>query len=201
MASEHYFTSTPATELKTRQIDVRLSGREYTLTTANGVFSPDHIDDGTAELLYNVPKPPTSGDLLDIGCGWGPVALTLALEAPDATVWAVDVNERALELVRRNAEKVGVSNVNAVKPEDVPADVRFATVWSNPPIRIGKDALHELLRLWLPRVADDGDAWLVVQKNLGADSLHRWLREEFPHLTVTREGVGKGYRVLRAVRP
>ncbi|MET0783543.1 MAG: methyltransferase [Leifsonia flava] len=198
MASEHYFTNDPSTELKPRQITVQLSGREFTLTTAGGVFSPDHIDDGTSVLLDNVPTPPQTGDLLDIGSGWGPIALTMALEAPDATVWAVDVNDRALELVRRNAAAVGVTNINAVRPEDVPAGLTFSTIWSNPPIRIGKAELHALLQTWMPRLAADSEAWLVVQKNLGADSLHRWMTEEFPDLDIAREAVGMGYRVLKA---
>lgn len=198
MASEHYFTNDPSTELKPRQITVQLSGREYTLTTAGGVFSPDHIDDGTAVLLDNVPTPPQTGDLLDIGSGWGPIALTMALEAPDATVWAVDVNDRALELVRRNAAAIGVTNINAVRPEDVPEGITFSTIWSNPPIRIGKVELHTLLESWMPRLAPDSEAWLVVQKNLGADSLHRWMNEEFPGLEIVREAVGMGYRVLKA---
>ncbi|MET0976939.1 MAG: methyltransferase [Leifsonia sp.] len=200
MASEHYFTNNPATELKPRQISVHLSGREYTLTTAGGVFSPEHIDDGTEVLLDNVPTPPQTGDLLDIGCGWGPIALTMALEAPESTVWAVDVNDRALELVRRNAAIVGVTNINAVRPEDVPAGLSFATIWSNPPIRIGKAELHALLQAWMPRLAPASEAWLVVQKNLGADSLHAWMREEFGELDIVREGVGKGYRVLKATK-
>ncbi|MEJ3404930.1 methyltransferase [Rathayibacter sp. YIM 133350] len=200
MASEHYFTNTPGSEMKPRRIDVRLSGRDYTLTTANGVFSPEHVDDGTEVLLEKVPAPPASGDLLDIGCGWGPIALTLALESPEATVWAVDVNDRALELVRRNAAAVGVTNVNAVRPEDVPADVRFAAIWTNPPIRVGKAELHAIMQAWLPRLQPGSDAWIVIQKNLGADSLHAWLKEQFPDLAVTREGVGKGYRVLKAAR-
>ena len=101
------------------------------------------------------------------GAGWGPIALSLALDAPDATVWAVDVNERALDLVRRNAARLGLVQVNAALPDDVPDDVRFATIWSNPPIRIGKAALHELLGQWLPRLSTGGEAWLVVQRNLG----------------------------------
>ena len=122
----------------------------------------------------------------------------MALEAPDATVWAVDVNDRALELVRRNAAAVGVTNINAVRPEDVPAGLTFSTIWSNPPIRIGKAELHALLQTWMPRLAADSEAWLVVQKNLGADSLHRWMNEEFPDLDIAREAVGMGYRVLKA---
>jgi 16S rRNA G1207 methylase RsmC len=145
-----------------------------------------------------MPMPPPGGHLLDLGCGWGAVALTLALDSPHATVWAVDVNERALDLVRRNAADLGLSNINACTPEDVPADIAFTTIWSNPPIRVGKNELHGMLLQWLPRLERGSDAWLVVQRNLGADSLHRWLQAELPSdYAVLRAATNKGYRVLR----
>jgi 16S rRNA G1207 methylase RsmC len=201
MAAEHYFTSTPDGDIRPRRITARLAGRDLELTTAGGVFSPGHVDLGTRVLLDTVPEPPAGGDLLDLGCGWGPIALALALDAPDARVWAVDVNQRALELVRRNCEELGVTNVNAVLPEDVPDDVRFRTVWSNPPIRIGKVELHALLERWLPRLETGADAWLVVQRNLGSDSLQTWLTETFAdRLEVERAAVSKGFRVLRTTR-
>jgi 16S rRNA (guanine1207-N2)-methyltransferase len=198
MSSEHYFTAQPAGELVLRPLSVTLAGREVEVVTAGGVFSPSALDTGTQVLLHHVPAPAPGGDLLDLGCGWGPVALTLALESPHATVWAVDVNERALDLTRRNAATLGLVNVNAVRPEDVPADVRFTTIWSNPPIRIGKSELHVLLDAWLPRLNDKSDAWLVVARNLGSDSLHRWMDGHYAgRLQVTRAATHKGYRVLR----
>ncbi|HEV7848708.1 MAG TPA: methyltransferase [Mycetocola sp.] len=201
MASDHYFTGVPGTELKLRTVTVHLAGAERELTTANGIFSPGRIDQGTQVLLSETPRPPATGNILDLGCGWGPIAFTIAFASPDATVWAVDVNERSLELVRLNAEKLGLSNVRAVLPDQVPADLAFDSIWSNPPIRIGKQALHDMLELWLPRLAPGSDAWLVVQKNLGADSLHRWLQERLSDdFDVTREAISKGYRVLRAAR-
>jgi 16S rRNA G1207 methylase RsmC len=139
--------------------------------------------------------------LLDLGCGWGPVALSLALGSPHATVWAVDVNERALDLVRRNAEALGLTNVNAVLPSDVPPDVSFMTIWSNPPIRVGKSELHNLLHAWLPRLEAGADAWLVVARNLGSDSLQRWLDASLPdEFGTTRVNTSKGFRVLRVRR-
>jgi 16S rRNA G1207 methylase RsmC len=184
-----------------RTISVQLAGRHLNVTTANGIFSPERIDTGTQVLLANVPTPPPGGNLLDLGCGWGPIALTLALESPRATVWAVDVNERALELVRRNAESLGLTNINAVTPADVPGDARFMSIWSNPPIRVGKNELHAMMLSWLPRLEPGTDAWLVVQRNLGSDSLHRWLQAELPQdFVVTRAATNKGYRVLRARR-
>lgn len=194
---EHYFTAQPASPVELRTLTVELAGRRVQVQTAGGVFSPDHVDHGTQVLLRTAPAPPPTGDLLDLGCGWGPVALSLALESPDARVWAVDVNERALDLVRRNAAALGLGNVVAALPDDVPADVRFATIRSNPPIRVGKDALHELLLRWLPRRATGGDAHLVVGKNLGADSLQRWLAATLgASVVVERSASAKGFRVL-----
>ncbi len=199
MPSEHYFSSSPESELNPRTIHVRLAGQDRELLTASGVFSPQRIDTGTQVLLANVPAPPPGGNLLDLGCGWGPIALTLALESPHATVWAVDVNERALALLRENAARLGLTNVNAVTPDDVPDDVSFMTIWSNPPIRVGKHELHGLLERWLPRLDSGCDGWLVVQRNLGSDSLHRWLQATFPDtFSFVRAATSKGYRVLRA---
>lgn len=201
MAAEHYFSSTPDSEYRPRRIEVRIAGRDVTVTTAGGVFSPEHIDTGTRILLATVPPAPSSGHLLDLGCGWGPIALSLASGSPDATVWAVDVNERALDLVRRNAAELGLVNVNAVRPEDVPAEVGFGTVWSNPPIRVGKAELHAMLRLWLPRLEIGADGWLVVQRNLGSDSLQRWIADELAGtVAVERAETDKGFRVLRTTR-
>jgi len=195
---DHYFTAQPASPAERRTIAVRLAGRAVELETAGGVFSPGRLDQGTRVLLEHVPQPPRSGDLLDLGCGWGPVALTLALESPDARIWAVDVNERALDLVRRNAERLGLGNVRALAPDDVPVSLVLAALWSNPPIRVGKEALHAMLRHWLPRLAPGAQGHLVVQRNLGADSLQRWLAEELAGTaTVTRAATAKGFRVLR----
>ena len=197
MSSDHYFSPSPRSDSRTRTIRARLAGRDVDVVTSGGVFSPEHLDQGTRVLLDEVPTPPASGHLLDLGAGWGPIAISLALQSPDATVWAVDVNERALGLVRRNCAKLGISNVNAVLPSDVPSDLRFATIWSNPPIRVGKQELHAILEQWLPRLDDDGTAWLVVAKHLGAESLQRWIADSLG-LEVERAANSKGFRVLSA---
>jgi 16S rRNA G1207 methylase RsmC len=148
-----------------------------------------------------MPAPPRDGIFMDVGCGWGPIALTLALSSPEATVWAVDVNERVLDLLRENAKRAGITNVNVALPDDVPGDLVFDGIWSNPPIRVGKAELHAILERWLPRLGIDMEAYLVVAKNLGADSLQKWLNEELTGVVeVERESTSKGYRVLRATR-
>lgn len=194
----HYFDRSPDAASRPTTLQLDLPDRSFTLHADRGVFSGGRIDPGTRFLLRAAPPPSPSGHLLDLGCGYGPVAVTLAARAPGATVWAVDVNDRALALTRRNAETNGLDNIRAVRPEDVPDDLRFATVWSNPPIRIGKAALHDLLAGWLGRLTPDGHAVLVVQRHLGADSLHRWLAEQ--GWLVTRLGSRAGYRLLE-VRP
>lgn len=201
MGSDHYFSASPASAEHLRRIRVTLAGHDVEVTTAGGVFSPDHVDAGTGVLLANSPAAPPGGHLLDLGCGWGPISIALSLQSPHATVWSVDVNERALDLVRRNAEALGLTNVNAALPGDVPADVTFRTIRSNPPIRVGKNELHGLLERWLPRLDERSDAWLVVQRNLGSDSLQRWLAATFhTGYSVHRAATGRGFRVLRVRR-
>ena len=196
MAAEHYFTNTPAGPDQRRTVAVVLAGRAVRVETSGGVFSPAHIDTGTQVLLREVPPPPAAGTFLDLGCGWGPIALTLGLLSSQATVYAVDVNERALELARDNAAALELPGVLAVRPDEVADDVRLDLIWSNPPIRVGKPALHGMLEHWLPRLAPGGAAYLVVQKNLGADSLQRWIDDELG-MRCDRRAVAKGFRVLK----
>ena len=197
-ASGHYFEATPSSRSQPKEVRLDLPDLSLSLLTDRGVFSPDRIDTGTKHLLLDAPAPAAQGTLVDVGCGYGAIACALATRSPAATVWAVDVNERAVDLCRRNAERLGLANVRAATPDGVPTDLVVDEVWSNPPIRIGKAALHDLLRLWLGRLAPSGRAALVVQKHLGADSLHRWLEERGS--IVVRLRSRAGYRLLE-VRP
>jgi len=197
VTADHYFSAEPASPAQSRQIHINVAGRRLRFESSSGVFSADRLDPGTAILLRKapLPGPDTTGDLLDLGCGYGPIAVALALSAPRATVHAVDVNRRALDLTRANAASAGAGNVVVAEPGDIPDGMRFAQIWSNPPIRVGKAELHELLTTWLPRLAQGGAAWLVVSRNLGADSLQQWLTAQgWP---VTRHASGNGYRILR----
>jgi 16S rRNA G1207 methylase RsmC len=198
MPAEHYFSTDPGSDFKPKRITVPILGRAVEVETAGGIFSPDRIDRGTAVLLEHIDAAPRGGNLLDIGCGWGPIALSLASRAPQALVWAVDVNERSLALTRSNAELLGLKNVRVCRPDEVPADLVFDGIWSNPPIRVGKDVLHEILTTWLPRLNSGASSYLVVQKNLGSDSLQRWLQETMPDgFDVSRVDTEKSFRVLR----
>ncbi len=194
----HYFDEEPTTESVPRDVDLLLPDMNLTLRTDRGVFGYNRIDAGTKLLLLRAPPPSATGDLLDLGCGTGAIALTMARRSPAATVWAVDVNERARELCRTNAELNEVANVRACDPDEVSEAMRFATIWSNPAIRIGKPALHQMLSRWLGRLTADGEALLVVHKHLGGDSLQAWLTQQ-GHPT-TRVASSSGYRILRSTR-
>ena len=191
---EHYFSADPSVPFKRQPVRATVWGHELSLTSGSGVFAQGRLDIGTA-ILFRETQPPAAGTFLDLGCGFGMIGLALAVAVPAARVWAVDVNERAVLLANENAAALGVADrVTALTPDEVPADVRFDEIWSNPPIRIGKQALHALLLTWLPRLAPGGRAVMVVGKNLGADSLQRWLGEQgYP---TERLASAKGFRVL-----
>jgi 16S rRNA G1207 methylase RsmC len=198
MSEDHYFSQEPSSPLKPKIIQIPVAGELVDVTTASGTFSPTQLDFGTEVLIEQMDLVPDSGNLLDLGCGWGPIALNLARLRPNTKVWAVDVNTRSVELTQANAKNLGISNINAILPDQVPADLRFSGIWSNPPIRIGKKELHELLLLWLPRLETGGEAYLVIQKNLGSDSLQKWLTEELASgFDVSRYTSIKTYRVLK----
>jgi 16S rRNA (guanine1207-N2)-methyltransferase len=194
----HYFDPAPQAESKPRTLHLHAGDLAIELQADRGVFGSRAIDLGTLTLLKEAPLPPLEGNLLDLGCGYGPIAIALARRSSAAKVWAVDVNERAIQLTRANAAAAKTPNVLACLPDEVPAEVRFAAIYSNPPVRVGKGPLHDLLLRWLPSLAPGAPAYLVVQRNLGADSLASWLAAQ--RFEVQRLKSKKGYRILE-VRP
>jgi 16S rRNA (guanine1207-N2)-methyltransferase len=194
--AEHYFSADPTVAFRRTPVRAEVWGHRLALTSGSGVFANGRLDIGTA-VLFRETEPPSARRFLDLGCGYGVIGLALAVAVPDAVVRAVDVNERAVLLATENAASLGVGDrFTASTPPDVPADERYEEIWSNPPIRVGKDALHGLLLAWLPRLVPGGRAVLVVSKNLGADSLQRWLGEQgYP---TQRLASAKGFRVLEA---
>ncbi len=193
-----YFSPEPSVASNPRVVDVLLDGVDLQLQSDAGVFSHGQLDEATRIFLEGVPAPPARGNLLDLGCGYGPIALTLATWSPGAQVYAVDINERACDLTRSNAERAGITNVHVSTPQHTPADVVFDVIYSNPPIRIGKKALHELLVTWLGRLAPAGVCYLVVGKHLGADSIAKWLTSQ--GFRVDRLSSKQSYRILEVRR-
>lgn len=195
---EHYFTADPSVAFKRAPVHASVWGQELDLVSGSGVFAQGRVDIGTA-ILFRETEPPAPGRILDLGCGYGLIGLAAAAAVPGADVTAVDVNERAVLLANENAASLGVADrFRAVTPDAVAADATYDEIWSNPPIRIGKEALHGLLLTWLPRLAPGGRAVMVVGKNLGADSLQRWLGEQgYP---TARLASAKGFRVLETRR-
>lgn len=196
-STAHYFDEDPAARSEPRVVPLVLPDLTVDLTSDRGVFSADAIDPGTRYLLLEAPAPTAAVEVaLDLGCGYGPIARTLCARAPQAHVWAVDVNARARGLAAAN---LADCSATVAAPDDVPDGLRFDLIWSNPPIRIGKAALHELLRRWLTRLSPGGTAVLVVQKHLGADSLATWLETQIG--PCRRIGSRQGYRLLEVRRP
>lgn len=190
----HYFDANPTVPMEMGEVELVVDGRRLTLITARGVFGAQRLDLGTNVLIQHAPRPPDQGDILDLGCGYGPIAVALALRAPHARVWAVDVNQRALGLAAANAANVGATNVTTAEPDAVPDEVRYSAIYSNPPIKVGKESLHDLLARWLPRLATGANAYLVVKKSMGSDTLERWLNERgWPTQRLRSKS---GYRIL-----
>ena len=211
--AEQYFASEPQSKDARKTMNVTLRGHEAKVQVSNGVFSNSRVDLGTSVLLRQAPDLPLEGEFLDLGCGWGPIALAMAFDSPDAHVWAVDVNERALDLTHVNSEANGCTNISISQVDDastplpaaqqpgnaveVPQELQFDAIWSNPPIRIGKEALHTLLMAWLPRLKPGAAAYLVVQRNLGSDSLIPWLDDALgAAFSVRKYASSKGFRII-----
>jgi len=197
MPQQHYFSEQPQADAKTHSVEFELEGTVFNLTAASGTFSSTRLDSGTRVLLKESALFPVSGTVLDIGCGWGPISLAVATLRPETEVFGLDVNSRSLELAQANAAALKLKNFKAVRAEHIPNELLFDAIWSNPPIRVGKAVLHQLMQTWIPRLKPGASAMLVVQKQLGAESFQKWLAETFTGFDVAKQSIDKGYRVIR----
>jgi len=204
VSNDHYFTADPMVPFRRESFSCEAWGQRLDLVSGSGVYSRGRLDIGTS-VLFRETTPPAGGRILDLGCGYGVIGLAIVTawsrEVPPVagTVIGVDVNERAVLLANENATELGLADrFTAGTPEALSDDATYDEIWSNPPIRVGKAALHRLLLTWLPRLAPEGRAVLVVGKNLGADSLQRWVGDQgYP---TTRVASAKGFRVLESRR-
>lgn len=183
----------PRTAVKLSLPDIDLE-----LQSEAGLFSHRSIDTGTYVLLRYGPAPPESGDLLDLGCGYGAIALVLGTRSAGARVWGIDVDARAVDIAQENVVRTGLTNVVICMPRAVPSDVRFSAIYSNPPTRIGKTAFRSLLSHWLGKLSPTGSAYLVIKKEAGADAVAQWLSDN--GYRADRLAAKQGYRLVH-VRP
>lgn len=197
MSHEHYFSADPSAPAKLTEVEIEVGGQVLKLSASSGTFSSERLDPGTRVLLGLWELFPTDGIVLDLGCGWGPIGLSIAKLQPATEVIGVDVNQRSVDLANANAKRNGLANFSACLDKDLDANLEIDHIWSNPPIRIGKENLHNLLRNYLSRLKPTGDAYLVVQKQLGAESLQRWIAQQWPEREVTKVENSKGFRVIR----
>lgn len=180
---------------QTREINITVDNQKITLITDQDTFSYRRLDPGTKVFLKDLPSVgEIEGNLLDIGCGYGPITVTLALKYPQRVIYAVDVNQKAIYYLQENLKRYSIKNVKVFAPEEFPKNIEFAYIYSNPPIRIGKKNLYALCEKWLQNLKQDGKAFLLVKRNLGADSLAEHL-ESIGYKT-ERLFSKNGYRVL-----
>jgi 16S rRNA G1207 methylase RsmC len=201
VSKEHYFSPDPSAEKKLQTVSFRVENQTLNLSAISGTFSSTGLDKGTAVLLSLSELFPTSGDVLDLGCGWGAIATSIAKLRPNTKVWAIDVNQRSVQQTIANAKDLELTNVYALLPDELSDELLFDEIWSNPPVRIGKKELHLLLEKYLGKLKPGGRAMLVVQKQLGAPSLMRWLAESFAERKVEKVLVDRGYWVIRVTAP
>lgn len=195
--TDYYFSEQPNAPSHPKTWDAELKGHSFRFTSDEGVFSKQGIDFGTELLVDSFQLPQIAGPLLDVGCGYGPIGLVLAKEDPTRKVIMVDVNQRAVELARRNVEGNGLSNVQVLHSNlfDHVQETDFAAILSNPPIRAGKRVIYDLFEKAYKHLAPGGEFWTVVRKQQGAASALKKLQATFPEVTVVRKK--KGYVIMK----
>ena len=195
--NEHYYTRTPVSAHHDRLIETTLLGRQMRFHTDAGVFSRDDVDPGSRLLIESAG--PISGRALDMGCGWGPVGLSLALENPGAEFLLADVNERAVELSERNRRLNGVINAQVVESNAFESvEGEFSHILSNPPIRAGKQVIYGMFDEAHNRLLPGGMLTIVIRKQQGAPSAKKHLEELFGNAEVIARG--GGYWIIRSVK-
>jgi 16S rRNA (guanine1207-N2)-methyltransferase len=197
--TEHYYSSRPAAASDPKSLQVALRGRTFTFVTDAGVFSKGGIDFGS-RLLIETMDIAEQDEVLDVGCGYGPIGLAAATIASRGRVTMVDINERAVELARANASRNGITNVEIVRGDlfEPLGGRTFTKILSNPPIRAGKAVVHRLFEQAYDHLAEGGQLWIVIQKKQGAPSALAKL--ESLYASVREADKDKGYRIYCATK-
>lgn len=197
---DHYYTKNPQSKEKRTTIQVTLNGQPFTFHTSTGVFSKKSVDFGTKTLIENFIEPKIEGDILDLGCGYGPIGIALGHKYATRHVTMVDVNERAVQLATENCAENNVTNVTVLQSDRFKQleKQQFAAIVTNPPIRAGKKIVYALFEESLAHLLPGGELWIVIQKKQGAPSAISFLSSIFAEVeTVTKK---KGYFIIRAAK-
>ncbi|ASA24385.1 class I SAM-dependent methyltransferase [Paenibacillus donghaensis] len=195
--SQHYYSQQPEARHDRRTIHTVLRGRKFQFTSDAGVFSKGDIDYGSRALIETM-EIPEGAAVLDVGCGYGPIGLSAAHLAPKGHVTMLDINSRAVELARENAQQNGIRNVTVMESDVLGAlkEQTFDVILTNPPIRAGKAVVHQIFEEAYQHLNEGGSLWIVIQKKQGAPSAVAKLESLFP--VVEEKGKDKGYRIIKA---
>lgn len=198
--TDHYYSRTQNVESDPQFWDYTLKNTRFRFKTDNGVFSKNEVDFGSRLLIETFEMPDTDGDILDVGCGYGPIGLTVAKNWPERQIYMVDVNLRAVGLAKDNSELNGITNIKVYESDRLKAvkGMKFAAILTNPPIRAGKNIVHDIYEQSFDCLLPGGELWVVIQKKQGAPSTMDKLSLLFDEVeTVIKK---KGYYIIRAVR-
>lgn len=191
----HYFINDPNLKSEIHTVSVTIKNQNYRFYTDNGVFSKKGLDFGTRTLLEALPLSDIHGTVLDFGCGYGPIGIFLSKET-DAEVHMVDINERSLSLAKKNAEQTHVNPTIFLSDKYSNITENYDFIITNPPIRVGKKVLYEILFDAKKHLKKSGELWLVIHKDQGAKSLYQDLKSEYRVEIVTKN---KGFFIIRAI--
>lgn len=198
--SEHYYSKVPHSEMKTETIEYDIRDEKFTVTTSSGVFSKKGLDFGTRVLIDLFQMPQVAGDILDLGCGYGPIGMFIGRRYPKRKVDMVDINERAIALSKKNAKANQIDNLNIYQSDGFEnvQQANFAAIITNPPIRTGKENIYQMFEKSYELLVDGGELWIVIQKKQGAPSARKFLGTMFKIVEVV--GKRKGYYVIKAIK-
>jgi 16S rRNA (guanine1207-N2)-methyltransferase len=200
LLSEHYFSRTQKVGSEPKYWDFTLRSQVFRFKTDNGVFSKKEVDFGSRLLIEAFKLPNLEGPVLDVGCGYGPIGLSIAKNYPERIVHMIDVNERAIELAKANAGQNSVQNVDIYESDTLinVKEYNFAAILTNPPIRAGKKTVHDIFEQSHEHLVSHGELWVVIQKKQGAPSAIEKLKELFT--TVDTIDKSRGYFIIKAVK-
>ncbi|SFB33923.1 16S rRNA (guanine1207-N2)-methyltransferase [Lentibacillus halodurans] len=198
--SDHYFSQNPQSKSSPKKWNYELRGRNFTFESDYGVFSKHEVDYGTRLLIEHFEEPPAAGNILDLGCGYGPIGIAVAYSYQHRNVILADINERAITLAQKNAHHNGVTNVEFTLSDQFNQlkGNTFAAILTNPPIRAGKRVVHQMFEASQNALLENGRLWVVIQKKQGAPSAMEKLKDLFGNVKVVDRR--KGYYLLMSIQ-